>query len=113
MPLEDIPSLEIKKQSGIFLDKKSRRVWVGNKELTPPLSVPQFKLLEVIYETPGLVVPREELVSLIWVNEQSEGVSDQALDALIRRLRDRLAMLDPDFEYIVTVRGHGLRLQNR
>jgi pSer/pThr/pTyr-binding forkhead associated (FHA) protein len=113
MPLEDIPFLEGKKHTGIFLDKKSRRVWVGNKELIPPLSVPQFKLLEVIYETPGLVVSRDELVSLIWANEQSEGVSDQALDALIRRLRDRLATVDPDFEYIVTVRGHGLRLQNR
>jgi DNA-binding response OmpR family regulator len=27
-------------------------------------------------------------------------------------LRDRLAELDPDNTYIVTVRGHGLRLDN-
>jgi Response regulators consisting of a CheY-like receiver domain and a winged-helix DNA-binding domain len=113
MPLEDLPALEIKKHTGIYLDKKSRRVWVGNKELTPPLSVPQFKLLEVMYEAPGMVISRDELVSQIWANEQSEGVSDQALDALIRRLRDRLTDLDPDFEYIITVRGHGLRFQNR
>ena len=37
---------------------------------------------------------------------------DQALDALIRRLRDRLAEADPGHEYVVTVRGHGLRLEN-
>jgi DNA-binding response OmpR family regulator len=59
------------------------------------------------------VITREDLIARIWSNEQSEGVSDQALDALIRRLRERLDKLDPDFNYIVTVRGHGLRLQNR
>jgi DNA-binding winged helix-turn-helix (wHTH) protein len=40
------------------------------------------------------------------------GVSDQALDALIRRLRDRLAALDPTHQFIDTVRGHGIRLDN-
>ena len=40
------------------------------------------------------------------------GVSDQALDALIRRLRNRLAMIDPNHQYIDTVRGHGVRLDN-
>ena len=113
MPLEDIPSLNNKRQEGLFVDKKSRRVWVGKKELLPPLSVPQFILVETLFENPNVVVSREELIAKIWSNEQSEGVSDQALDALIRRLRERLYKLDPDFEYILTVRGHGLRLQNR
>ena len=36
----------------------------------------------------------------------------QALDALVRRLRDRLATIDSGHSYIVTVRGHGLRLDN-
>ncbi|MHC1740024.1 MAG: FHA domain-containing protein [Anaerolineaceae bacterium] len=113
MPLEDILIMDEKRKAGVFLDKKSRRVWVGNKEVAPPLSVPQFMLLETLYEQPGLVISRDELVAKIWANEQSEGVSDQALDALIRRLRERLGKNDPEFEYIVTVRGHGLRLQNR
>ena len=33
-----------------------------------------------------------------------------AIDALVRRLRHRLAEVDPDQEYIVTVRGYGFRL---
>ncbi|NOG49501.1 MAG: hypothetical protein HND48_08690 [Chloroflexi bacterium] len=28
----------------------------------------------------------------------------------MRRLRDRLAEIDPDHQYIVTMRGHGFRL---
>ena len=42
----------------------------------------------------------------------SEGVSEEAMDALVRRLRDRLSLLDPDHQYIITIRGHGLRLDN-
>ncbi len=41
------------------------------------------------------------------------GISEQAIDALVRRLRDRIAAMDPDHAYIVTVRGHGFRLENR
>ena len=108
-----MPILDVKKAQGLLLDKKSRRVWVGVRELMPPLSVPQFRLLEALFEQPGLVVSRERLINFVWDKEQSEGVSEQALDALIRRLRDRLAEVDPEHAYIVTVRGHGLRLENR
>ena len=38
-------------------------------------------------------------------------IQAQILD-LVRRLRDRLAEVDPDQQYIVTVRGHGFRLDN-
>jgi DNA-binding response OmpR family regulator len=63
-----------------------------------------------LYENNGSVITRQELVNAVWGDEQSAGVSDQALDALIRRLRDRLAEIDPAHAYIVTVRGHGMRL---
>ncbi|HPH94463.1 MAG TPA: FHA domain-containing protein [Anaerolineaceae bacterium] len=92
------------------MENRSRRVWVKGVEMTPPLSLQQYNLLQSLYDNAGQVVSREELVEAIWGNEQADGISEQALDALIRRLRDRLAELDPDHTYIVTVRGHGLRL---
>ncbi len=42
----------------------------------------------------------------------SDGVSEQAIDAPVRRLRDRIAELDPEHQSIITVRGHGFRLDN-
>jgi pSer/pThr/pTyr-binding forkhead associated (FHA) protein len=107
--------------SRLRLDKRSHRVWIAQKgeddsieeiEILPPLSVSQFRLLEKLYENQGLVVPRPELVATVWGENQAFEVSEQALDALIRRLRDRIASTDPDHAYIVTVRGHGLRLDN-
>lgn len=94
------------------VDRRSRRVWANGVEVVPPLSAAQFSMLSLLYEREGLVVPREELVRVIWGEEGAYGVSDQALDALVRRLRERLAAADNGHEYVVTVRGHGLRLDN-
>ncbi len=108
-----MPLLERAGQPGrLMMDQKSRRVWVHQQQLVPPLSAQQFKMLWLLYESQGQVVSRPDLVAVVWGDEQAAGVSDQALDALIRRLRDRLAALDPAHQYISTVRGHGVRLDN-
>jgi DNA-binding winged helix-turn-helix (wHTH) protein len=96
----------------LVMEPKSRRVWVNQQQLVPSLSAQQFKLLWLLYEHEGQVISRLDLVSAVWGEEQSAGVSEQALDALIRRLRDRLASVDPKQAYIDTVRGHGVRLDN-
>jgi DNA-binding winged helix-turn-helix (wHTH) protein len=108
-----MPLLEGSGQVGrLLMDQKSRRVWVNQQQLVPPLSAQQFKLLWLLYESRGQVVSRPDLVSAVWGDDQAAGVSDQALDALIRRLRDRISALDPTHQYIDTVRGHGIRLDN-
>ena len=107
-----MPLLDGGKPGRLMMDQKSRRVWVNQLQLVPPLSAQQFKMLWLLYESQGQVVSRPDLVSAVWGDDQAAGVSDQALDALIRRLRDRLAALDPTHQYIDTVRGHGVRLDN-
>ncbi|MCC6498943.1 MAG: FHA domain-containing protein [Anaerolineales bacterium] len=107
-----MPLLDGGKPGRLMMDKKSRRVWVRQQELDPPLSAQQFKLLWLLYDRPGQVVSRLDLVAEVWGDDQSAGVSDQALDALIRRLRERLATLDSSHQFIDTVRGHGVRLDN-
>jgi pSer/pThr/pTyr-binding forkhead associated (FHA) protein len=108
MPLDAEPV----RSSRLMLDMRARQVWVNQKQMTPPLSAQQFQLVWVLYQNEGKVVTRQELISAVWGDEQSAGVTDQALDALIRRLRDRLTAMDPDNEYVVTIRGHGMMLKN-
>jgi hypothetical protein len=112
LPLEDIVPIQHGLPGKIKLDSISRRVWVGKKELLPPLSAPQFRLLHALSKQSGKVISRNELIGLVWKDEEKEGISEQAFDALIRRLRARLAEADPVTEFLVTVRGHGLRLDN-
>lgn len=114
MPLEmgTLPGGDASEAGLLKLDKSSRQVWIGDEEIIPPLSVSQFQLLEILYENQGRVVSRKEIISEIWGAENAVDVSEQALDALIRRLRDRLAATDPNNSFITTIRGHGLRLDN-
>lgn len=97
-------------QGGIRLDVNTRDVSIRGQVLDPPLSLLQFRLLELLYERKGGVCTRDEVIRAVWPEEESEGVSEQAIDAVVRRLRDRLAELDSDHQYVVTVRGHGFRL---
>ncbi len=94
------------------LDRESRRVFIGDDEIDPPLSLPQYRLLELLYVNNGTVCTRDEVVEAVWPDVVGEGVSEQAIDALVRRLRDRLAEYDEEVQFIVTVRGHGFRLEN-
>ncbi len=98
---------------GLRIDEAARRVFVGGHELIPPLSVAQYSLLELLFDRAGEVVSRDEIVAAVWAEEESLGVSEQAIDALVRRLRERISAADPDHDYVVTVRGHGFRLDNR
>jgi predicted component of type VI protein secretion system len=100
-------------EQGLRLDKETRQVWVNGRQVDPPLSLHQFRLLEALWEAGGSVISRERVINAVWPEAISEGVSEQAIDALVRRLRERLAESDEEFRYIVTVRGHGFRLENR
>jgi pSer/pThr/pTyr-binding forkhead associated (FHA) protein len=105
-----LPLEAIQVAANIRLDKLSRRAWIGTQEISPPLSPAQYRLLELLYESPSQVRSRDEIIDAVWSEAEREGVSEQAIDALVRRLRERLAEVDPDGVYVITVRGHGFRL---
>jgi DNA-binding response OmpR family regulator len=104
--------LFFERRVGLRLDKDAKSVWIKGQELDPPLSLAQYRLLELLYDNEGRVRSRDEVVQAVWPDAVEEGVSEQAIDALARRLRERLSELDPDHQYIVTVRGHGFRFDN-
>ena len=105
-----LPLEEIQPATRLRLDPLARRVWIGTQEIRPPLSPAQYRLLELLHDPPGQVRSRDEIIDAVWSEAERDGVSEQAIDALVRRLRERLSEIDPDGLYIITVRGHGFRL---
>ena len=95
---------------GLRLDAAQRQVWLAEREVLPPLSPAQFAFLELLSSEPERVFGRDEIIAAVWPDADASGVSDEAIDSLVRRLRKRLAQLDPDHDYIQAVRGHGFRL---
>lgn len=103
----DPPKLE----RALTINEAERSIYIKGKRLEPPLSLAQFRLLQLLYDADGAVCSRDEIVDVVWPGTEGIGVSEQAIDALIRRLRDRLAELDTH-NYVVTVRGHGFKMDN-
>jgi DNA-binding response OmpR family regulator len=92
------------------LNQATRQVMVQGTPLEPPLSAAQFALLSLLADQPGRVYSREEVIEVVWPEDEAEGISDEAIDALVRRIRLRMREIDPDHEYLVTVRGYGFKL---
>lgn len=98
---------------GLALNKDARAVYLAGREVTPSLSPSQYRLLALLVDAGGAIVDREAIVRAVWPEADEQGVSEQAIDALVRRLRERLAEYGNDHAYILTVRGHGFRFVNR
>jgi hypothetical protein len=97
--------------AAMHIDADTRRVYVKGIEAKPPLSNEQFRLLHYLYERADKVISREELIAHVWPDAHSEGVSEEALDALVRRVRERIVQAGGERTYIVTLRGQGFRLE--
>ena len=98
-------------QGGVTIEEETRRVWVRGQELVPPLSSAQFALLQMLLAEPGRVFSRDELIAVAYADQDPAGVSDDALNSLVRRLRRRLVSVGPGHRYILAVRGHGFKFE--
>jgi DNA-binding response OmpR family regulator len=94
----------------LYIDKEERQIYIKGQILSPPPSHQQYEILILLAETPGKVYSRYEVIQAAWPDDHADGVSDDAVDAMIRRLRQRLAVVDAEHEYIITVRGYGFKL---
>lgn len=107
----ELPITPLNEGQALQLDERKKAVSVDGHILDPQLSPHQFRLLQLLYDAEGAVCTRDEVVQAVWPDADIEGVSEQAIDALVRRLRDRLAELSPDHQFVVTVRGYGFRFE--
>lgn len=96
---------------GVWLDAAAQDVWVDGQRLNPPLSPAQFNLLQALSARIDQVCSRADIVATIWP-DAVEGVSDEAIDALIKRLRARLGEVHGGQRYLTTLRGRGLMLHS-
>ena len=109
-PTETVDGPRLGRLKGIWLDDVAREVWVDAVQVEPPLSTAQFVLLSVLYHAPGHVIDRAQIIAAVWAHDDPAGVSEEAVDGLIKRLRGRLRETQPKRDYLEVLRGHGLRL---
>ncbi|MFK7996642.1 MAG: FHA domain-containing protein [Granulosicoccus sp.] len=98
------------KLSGLWIDADTHDVWIDAEKLTPPLSNAQMKLLQLLVEADGRFLSKDDIASQIWPDQRDKGVSNDAIDSLIKRLRLRLSAIEHNKPVLEMVRGRGLRL---
>lgn len=93
----------------LLVDTASRRVTVSGHELA--LRAKEFDLLARLAATPGVAVSRQTLMTEVW-DEHWYGPT-KTLDVHVAALRRRLASVAEKgaVPRIVTLRGHGYRLE--
>lgn len=87
------------------LDPQRFSVQYDNHEIE--LTVVEFQLLNVLYQHPGRIFSREQLMDRIYPDQRI--VSDRTIDSHIKKLRKKLTDLIPEEEIIHSVYGAGYR----
>jgi len=89
---------------GIVVDVQRKKVFAdgNNAELT----YKEFELLNYLIENEGETISREEIIDVIWAEDELNAPNDRTIDVHVRRLRAKIAGYE---DIIRTVRGGGYR----
>ncbi|MEM7344622.1 MAG: FHA domain-containing protein [Chloroflexota bacterium] len=109
-PSETAHGPRIGRLNGIWIDPDTEAVWIDGRQVGPPLSLAQLTLLKLLYLQADQIVSRETIIATVWPDVDPSGVSTEAVDGLIKRLRQRLRQTQPEQTYVQVIRGHGLKL---
>jgi DNA-binding response OmpR family regulator len=93
----------------LWIDAASHEVYVDGSRIEPALSPAQFTLLDALFQAEGRLLSRSQIVSVVWPGVDPAGVSDEAVDGLVKRLRQRLRSAQGS-EMLQSERGKGLKL---
>lgn len=104
-----------KMQAGPVRIDTAGEVWVNREILQPTLTKKELLLLTYFCLEPGRLRSKDEIISNVYASEYAAGnsVSDEALNALVRRLRERIEPLAGSRCRIATIRGKGYRFEIR
>jgi DNA-binding response OmpR family regulator len=76
-------------------------------ELSADLTRREFELIQLLAEREDRVIPREEIYERVWGYAMAHG--DRSVDVFVRKLRQKLEKVSPDWRYIHTHFGIGYR----
>lgn len=98
---DEPPALEA---GGVKLDRDSRKVWVGGREVA--LSAKEFDLLWFLVYRKNRVLTRDFLLQHVWGYDPGVELTTKVIDVTLSHLRQKLG---GPAEKIVAVRGFGYR----
>ena len=94
----------------IVYDENTNSIRKGKAVLSDSLTSSEFRLLRYLLQNQERVVERDEIISIVWAGVKSTaGITDQAVDQLIFRLRRKIEDDPNNPRHLQTVKGRGVR----
>jgi len=95
----------------IIYDENTNTIRKNELILSDQLTASEFRLLRFLLQNRDRIVERDELIDIVWAeNKSTAGITDQAVDQLIFRLRRKIEEDANSPKYLLTVKGRGFRL---
>lgn len=94
----------------VFIDKQSGEIKKGDQIISDKLTPLEYKLLSFLLMHQNSIVNREDIIKAVWSEASSTaGVTDQAVDQLVSRLRKKIEEDSNNPIYVQTVKGRGIK----
>lgn len=99
------PERRVITAGSLTLDRDSRRVFVGKKEIN--LTAKEFDLLELLACNANKVYSREALLGYVWGNKALDSGDVRTVDVHVRRLREKIEPSPSTPQFVHTKWGVG------
>ncbi|RME43766.1 MAG: winged helix family transcriptional regulator, partial [Caldilineae bacterium] len=108
---ENIVSSPERRGGTLRLDEEGQ-VFIGESRLTDALTRQEHRLLQCLYQQPGQTVSRQTIVKEVFEEayRQEDEQLQSRINALVRRVRQKIEPDPTHPRYLVTVKGRGYRL---
>lgn len=104
-------ALKNNQDAQVILDESSNEIKKGEVLISDRLTSSEFKLLKFLLKNEGKILEKEEIINAVWGEQKTTlGVTDQALDQLIFRLRKKIENNPNQPRHILTIKGRGFKI---
>lgn len=104
---------KILRDEKIVFDIPTNTIKRGATSISDLLTVSEFRLLALLLQHEGEIVERNALIDNVWTDNASRaGVTEQALDQLLFRLRKKIEDNPNKPTHILTIKGRGVKYQS-
>jgi DNA-binding winged helix-turn-helix (wHTH) protein len=94
----------------IIYDENTNTITKGVTVLSDQLTSSEFRLLRYLLQNQEKVIERDELIGVVWQgNKSTAGITDQAVDQLIFRVRRKIEEDPNNPRHLQTVKGRGFK----
>jgi two-component system response regulator BaeR len=94
-------------ETGLVLDDAAYKATLDGKPID--LTAVEYQLLKVLASQPGRIFSRQQLMDAMYRDERV--VSDRTVDSHIKKIRRKIAAIEPDRELIHSLYGAGYKFE--